>query len=436
MKFGFSRGRPKPRLAVARAAVNFLILASLSFVAGALAAPWALPATRDFFYQPPVLAWVHTFTLGWISSAIIGAILIYVPAFSRPPRFPRLVGLQFILYLIGASGVVSHFLLGSWDGVWMAGVVVVVSILLFALNLIPALAWRARLGAMELALLAALSFFAFAGSVGVLLALDKSLNFLGGDVLRNVSAHAHLAALGWIGVALCAMSYRLVPRLLGLPLKPRTAFAQVGALGVATVGLALALAGAVPGLTLWTMGAALALAVYLVAMGRFVRASRLPVTWPLCHLVASLASLALVLMLGLMLSLSGAQSELGNRLASAYGIAALLGWIGNLIIAASYHMLPAAVARVRRLRGWPVRRLSQVRALQSALFWGFNLALSGMLTGVLAQAGWIAQAAALLLATSGLGCGTVAVWILSFAYRRGRISLDQIPRRRSDYAPP
>jgi len=416
MKFGFGR---KPRLAVARAAVDFLLLASLSFAAGSLATPWAIPAVRDFFYQMPVLAWVHTFTLGWISSALIGAILVYLPAFGRRPvRFPRLPELQFVLYLIGASGVISHFFLGSWDGVWMAGVVVIVSILLFAPNLIPALASRAKPSPSEWGLVVALGFLALAAIVGVMLALDKSLNFLGGDVLRNLSAHAHLAALGWIGLAVCAMSYRLAPALLDLSRKPLTGTSvEIAALSAAVVGLVLALAGPLPDLPLWALAAALALAVYLVAMVRLVRSPGLPMTWPLCHLAASLVSLALALILGLMLSVTGAQNELGNRLAGAYGILALLGWIGNLIIAVFYHLLPAAVARARGLHRWP-RGFGQGSRFRMAVFCGFNLALGAIVLGLLVQLGWLAEAGALLLAATGLGYNGAALWSLSFAYRK------------------
>lgn len=424
MRLGFGRGRLDPRLGAARVAVNFMALATLSFAAGSLAAPWAIPAVGDFFYQPPVLAWVHTFTLGWISSAIIGAMFFYLPALTRQPlRYPRLAQLQFLLYLIGASGVVSHFLLGSWDGVWMAGVVVAISVLLFALNLMPALAPRARRGGVELGLLLALGFFALASILGILLALDKSLDFLGGDVLRNLAAHAHLAAIGWIALAICAMSYRLAPAVAGAPLRPaRAGFAfEIGALSLAAIGLTLALAGEVPRLPLWAGAVALALVIYLVTMGRLLRTPGLIMTWPRRHLAASLVSLALALVLGLILSLTGAQSTLGNRLAGAYGLLALLGWIGNLVIGASYQLFPAAVARTRALHRWPARGPAQMvpGTARGAVFCSFNLALIGMVLGLLADRGRIAEGAALLLAASGLSYSAASAWTLAFAYRRG-----------------
>src|SRR5579885_610020 len=53
-----------------------------------------------------------------------------------------------------------------------------------------------------------------AAILGTLLAADKQRGFLGGDVVTNLAAHAHLAALGWVGLTVCALSFRFLPAFL------------------------------------------------------------------------------------------------------------------------------------------------------------------------------------------------------------------------------
>ena len=74
--------------------------------------------------------------------------------------------MQLLLYFLGASGVVAHFMLGSWDGVWMAGAVVAFSVVLFAINIVPCLAPQFGRGAAETGMLMAIFFLFCAGCLG------------------------------------------------------------------------------------------------------------------------------------------------------------------------------------------------------------------------------------------------------------------------------
>src|SRR5262249_54866553 len=157
----------------------------------------------------------------WITSAIFGVMYRYVPAItSRELRYPRLAAVQLVLYFLGASGVVAHFMLGSWDGVWMAGVVVAVSVILFAINVAPGMAANFCRGAAETGLLMALFFLLCASCLGAMLAFDKGRGFMSGGVMRNLSAHAHLAVVGWVTLAICAVSYRLFMTVMVSPKAP------------------------------------------------------------------------------------------------------------------------------------------------------------------------------------------------------------------------
>src|SRR5215469_11118766 len=132
-----SSSQPAPGESV-RLPIYFFAIAVFSFALGTATAPWAAVKLAEYFYQLQVLSWVHTFTLGWITSALMGVMFGDVPAKAeRELRFPRLATVQLVLYFLGAAGGVAHFLLGSWDGVWMAGAVVALSVILFAINIVP-----------------------------------------------------------------------------------------------------------------------------------------------------------------------------------------------------------------------------------------------------------------------------------------------------------
>ena len=80
---------------------------------------------------------MHVFTLGFITSAIMGVMYRYVPALMRRPvAYPRLAMFQFVGYAIGVAGMVSHFALGNWTGLWWSAALVLASVIVFALNLL------------------------------------------------------------------------------------------------------------------------------------------------------------------------------------------------------------------------------------------------------------------------------------------------------------
>ncbi len=55
-------------LRIGRLPIHFFTSAVIWFACGVVAAPFLVSQIVDFFYQPPILALVHTFTLGWITA--------------------------------------------------------------------------------------------------------------------------------------------------------------------------------------------------------------------------------------------------------------------------------------------------------------------------------------------------------------------------------
>jgi hypothetical protein len=420
-----------------RLPIYFFAIAIFSFALGTATAPWAAVKLADYFYQLPVLAWVHTFTLGWITSAILGLMCGDAPHGSQCAlRFPRLAKVQLVLYFLGASGVVAHFMLGSWDGVWMAGAVVAFSVILFAINTVPWMAPGFGRGAAESGLLMALFFLLCASSLGVVLAFDKGRGFLSGTLLRELSAHAHLAVLGWVSLAICALSYRLRKAIapIGRAPMPRSAVAQLFALAAATVALFLTLVAGGGNVTLWAAAVAAMLVAYTITFQGIRRSPAVAADWTARHEQAAVFFLLLAAAAGIALAVAGAGTPTGAHLVCAYGLLGLLGWASNFIVAISYRLFAGFVVRTRLALGWSSLGGGElsVLAVRPLIFCALNAGVLIMSGGLLA--GWItlAQAGACLIAAGGLVYSATMAWTLSFAYRRTPEAFERLLRAAED----
>jgi cbb3-type cytochrome oxidase subunit 1 len=404
----------------ARISIDFFVLATVSLAGGIAAAPWVVGALAGYFYQLSVLALVHTFALGWITAVIIGVMYRYVPALTHGTLpYPRLLMPQFVLYVVGVSGMVSHFALGSWSGVWSAAIVVIASIVLFAANIVPLLRPQVGRGVAESGMFIALCFLIIAAALGFLLAFDKSRGFLGGSLISNLASHAHLAALGWVTLTICAVSYRMVPALIlpGITL-PNSASWQLCGLAFGVVGLAVSLLIRAPGIALWGMAIAAALIAYVITIVRLVWTHRRPIDWSIRHAIAGIGWLIVAVVMGIVLALTGAENEFGARLAAAYGVLGIFGWMGNFIIGISYYLFPGSVIRVRAVRGWHAMTHAalSVPTPRAFIFVAFNAGLAILVAGLLDANVTICIVATTIIAAGVLSYSAATTWTLSFAY--------------------
>ena len=117
---------------------------------------------------------------------------------------------------------------------------------------------------------------------------------MSGTLLRNLSAHAHLAVLGWITLAICAVSYRFMTALISDHEQvPRSAMVQIFALAAATIALFIALIAGVGNVTVWTVLVAVTLASYAFIFQRILGSRSLAADWTKCHALAAVFCLLL-----------------------------------------------------------------------------------------------------------------------------------------------
>jgi hypothetical protein len=412
----------RDQLRIGRLPIHFFTTAVIAFACGVVAMPFVVSQIVDFFYQPPILAVVHLFTLGWITASIMGVMYRYVPALTHHRiAFPRLARWQFALFLIGTVGLVSHFVNGIWVGTWFSAGILIVSIAMFAANMIPCLRAQFGLGVAETGLFLSTCFLLVAASVAFLLSLDKTYNFLGGDVLTNLGSHVHFAAVGWVTLTICAVSYRMLPAFLLPKIQlPKSAMWQLWVLAVATTALGVTLLAGFPGAIVWSVVIAAALLAYLVTIGRLLRSRRLPIDFTARHALAGVVWLVLAIVCGLTLAVIGPQSVAGSRLASAYGVMGLLGWMSNFIIGMSYQLFPGFVVHARSLAAWrtiTVAKLSLTRP-RWLIFVAYNTGVALLVVGFLFSSLALAQAGAAGIALGGFIYSVATLRTLSFAYRK------------------
>jgi hypothetical protein len=361
-----------------------LALATLNLNVGLVLALYAAQDIETFFYQPRVLAVTHTLTLGWISLAIIGVLYRFVPALTKQQvRWPWMAKLQVATFLIGASGLVSHFWLGSLSGMaWSAGVLLLSIVLLLGL-LLPLLLHAPQRDATVIGIGVALCAFVGVATLGLLYAIDKVHPFLGGSVLSNIAAHAHLAVLGWVSLMICAVSYRMVAAFVlpeqVLPEPARLQVLSLSALVPALAGAILLRHWLVAPLALLT---ASSLVWYVSIILRLLRTRRMAIDWSIRHVQAALAHLGAAAACGLAFALGvDVGSPLGTHLAVAYGVFGLFGWVSNFILGMATRLAPGLAAAP----GLSPSPLVSPR-LQAVIFSCFNLGVLGIAAAAVSNA--------------------------------------------------
>ena len=319
-----------------------------SFLAGWIMAAIAAPDLAEFFYEPRVLAVTHIFTLNWISMVMIGVLYEYVPALTEKPLpRPRLAAVQAVVFALGSNGMVAHFWTGRMLGMEWSAELVFASVLLFSALTLPSLLRAPRFDATVIGITAAVVYFAGTATVGLLYAVDKVHPFLGGGVLSNIAAHAHLGLLGWITLAICAVSYRTVAAfVLPTQIVPEAARRQIVFLAVLVPALFVSLIAQSPLARVFGVLVAVAMGWYAGIVWRLLRTRRLPIDWSAAHVLAALAHLAAAIACGLALLFAvDPGSALGSRLVVAYGVLALVGWISNLFAGVGSRMAPGILGR-------------------------------------------------------------------------------------------
>ena len=292
------------------------------------------------FLTPQVIAVTHSFTLGWITTSVFGAlyqlspVVLGVPARSLPAAHATFWVLQ--------GGIVT-LVAGTWwwrPPLMAAGwVALLLAVAGFAWNVLPGLG-RAPRGRH-------VGRYVLAGQLALGLALalvaariGSALGWWPLDRLGFLAAHAHLAAAGFATLTAIGVGSHLLPMFLLSHGHPEWPLRWVGP--VMGTGLVAFVVGELlhvgPLITTGGMLMAAGVALHLYQGAEYLHhRTRRRLDPGLAHVAGAFGYLLLATALGMGLLTA---PEAPPRLVVAYGVAGLLGWLALLIVGVYHKILP------------------------------------------------------------------------------------------------
>ena len=395
------------------AALVFLLLGSAGLVAE------APQLAQGAFPAPRVIAATHLFTLGWITTSIMGALYQFLPvALGEPVRSVRAGHAAFALYVPGLVLFVGGLAFGVHAAMLAGAAVFGTGIVVFAGNLGATLRRSARRDVTWWALACANAFLIVTLALGLALAGNLRWGYLGAGRFGAVGTHLHVALAGWVLLVMVGVAQRLLPMfLLSHGVGTRAAKLAV-ALIASGAGILAVLHHAPPLIARWLPAALIGagLIAFLVQAGRFYRHRHRPALDPGMRLAA--AALA-ILALTLVFAGPVVWRVATPRLATAYVMSAILG-ISLFVAAHYYKIVPFLIwyHRFGSLAGrQPVPRVGELYSARIAAAAAALLATGALLLIVSVAAGWpgATMAGALLFAA---GATIEASQMLLLAQRR------------------
>lgn len=322
----------------------YLGTAAVAFLLAALSLVWLAPELAGHYYQPRLLALVHTVTLGWITLTIMGASYQLIPVvIERAVWSERLAWAQLAVLAAGIVGMVGHFFIGQWSGLVWGAALVTTGVGLHLVNVALTVRGLRRWTFTSELVVLALAGLALTALFGLLLGLDKLWRFLPGTLFGNLHAHVHLGLGGWVLPMVIGVAARVYPMFL-LAREPG-GWPGAVQLGGLVVGLPLVAGGLVGGepraVAMGAVGLGATVAGHLAWVVAVVRSRRRPVLdWGLRFALTGAGFLVPATALGAAFALDVVA---GPRLAAAYAVLALGGWASLTIAGMMLKIVPFLV---------------------------------------------------------------------------------------------
>ncbi len=318
-------------------------LALTALLLGALGLALAAPELAlGQLFAPRVLGVVHLFTLGWITTSILGALYQFLPVAVGVPIRSRAAA--YVTLALHASGL-ALFVTGLFAGapaLFRTGAsLVALGLAIFAGNLALTLTRATQRDVTFFALALADTFLVATLTLGAVLAWNLHSGLLLGAQRPIVLAvHIHVALAGFVLMVMVGVAHRLLPMFLlshGASERPAQVAVSMLALGSLLLLLPLGQIGRAAG------GACIAVGViaFLVQAASFLRHRRRRAIDPGMRLAyAGLIALGTTVVVAPFALTQGFASP---NLLVAYALLALVGAISSFIAGHYYKIVPFLV---------------------------------------------------------------------------------------------
>jgi hypothetical protein len=320
------------------AALAFLVLGAAGLV-------WVAPdLAAGRYLMPRVVAVTHLFTLGWITTSIMGALYQLFPVVLGVGIPSSRAGYAaLILYAPGLVLFVAGLAAGAVALVPPGAALLAAGLLVFLANAGMGLVRAQARDATWWTLAAAIVFLLVTVVLGASLAGNLRWSWLGPNRLVAVAVHMHVALGGWVLLVIVGVARRLLPMFLlshGADPRPGHAAALCIGAGAGTLtlfhhGPDVMISGVAPVLL------AAGTAAFVVQAALYVRHGSRPRLDPGLRL--ALGGIGL-LVAALVLGCAAAATGFGNaRLTAAYGVALIAGALSAFVAGHYYKILPFLV---------------------------------------------------------------------------------------------
>lgn len=190
--------------------------ALLFFVLGGAGLIWVAPElAAGAFLSPRVTAVTHLFTLGWITTSIMGALYQLFPVLlGRQVRWIGVTDATLATWVPGILFFVAGLALQDSRLIVLGAGFLSAAILLFSVNLGASLAGAPRKDLTWWALSSAGVFLLLTMVVGAALATNLRWPFMGAGRISILGTHLHMALVGWVLMVVVGVGHRLLPMFL------------------------------------------------------------------------------------------------------------------------------------------------------------------------------------------------------------------------------
>lgn len=440
-----------PMASLSRWTMSYFAAALAFLLAAELLAILGIGYPSAGLTEPATLVVVHVVAIGWLSLAMAGALLQFVPVLvSRPLAFPQLALPALLALIAGLVLLCAGFAaLAGWTD-WPFELMPLAGLGLFSGFLLLGIMLAATL-------LSAQPVTLFVGFVLIGLACLAATSLSGaafaailsgrGDWLGKVALlpdglplHALLGFGGWLGLSAFGVSYRLLVMFMMAPEPPARQVRRVLVLG--GLGLGFSLAGLLApvagievgaGFTVIPLGAlAIAGAFYgrdILALYRSRQRKALEI-----NMLASIPAFA-ALGVGLPLLPIVVAAGAPDSAVAALVFLLAFGWLGGLTLAQLVKIVSFMTwleTYASRLGRGPAPRVGDLVAMPRTGWW-FLLYFAGVAAGVAALATGLATGfryamLPCLIGTAGIACELVRVRRLSEIKAEQRPPSHQCPR--------
>jgi hypothetical protein len=385
------------------AVIPFYATAALAFLALCVMLFLSVSNLGGHYFQPRLLALVHTAALGWATMVIFGSSYQLVPViFEHDLYSSKLAFVSWILLTIGSCLLIHAFWVFD-SGILMqsGGLLIFAAVICFACNVLFTAQDSDKYSIQKVYIFTSAFWLLVTVTFGLLLVFNFS-KMIFADHIQILKLHAHAGLVGWFLMLIIGVGTKLLPMFL-LGKSAKSKYLNYAWFCINS-GLVLFLFDAYfSGITFralfYTTLIATGIIFFLLYMHDvFKNRLRKSLDFPMKWSMISLPVLGLIIaIVPFIISLPKA-----FFLTSIYGVLIFLGWITSLIMGQTFKTLPFIVwnNRYKHLSGKQKIPMPKHLYNETIIKYQFYIYLAGFLfliAGIFSGLSWLLQIAAILL---------------------------------------